>query len=339
LLLKIPQHLSLEKGDFRQCRKFLTVSVKETRCASRQYNPGGAEQAVRNENSGKEYVPSLLHEFHVIFDFIIFQKEVSMFSYHDVLLEQNGGIATVTLNRPKARNAFNRGVLEGLYEAANHILSEPSVGVVILTGAGDQAFCAGIDLKMISAGEDLNGNVKRHDRFGQIQIYRDCFTAYEKLPVPVIAAINGFCFGAGLELALGCDIRLADETALFSIPEVQLGIIPDGGGTQRLPKIVGVGKAKELIYTGRKIDAQEALRIGLVEHVYPKSRLMEEAGKMAQEIVNNGAPVIGCKRAINIAVNYSSDVGLQFESSTQQAYLQGFQQGAAKILKKVKDSK
>jgi enoyl-CoA hydratase/carnithine racemase len=259
-----------------------------------------------------------------------------MISYHDVLLEIKEKIAIVTLNRPDARNAFNRGIMEGLYEAANHIQSEPSINVVIITGAGDQAFCAGIDLKMVSAGEDLTGGIKRHDGFGQIQIYRDCFTAYERLPVPVIAAINGFCLGAGLELALGCDIRLADETALFSIPEVQLGIIPDGGGTQRLPKIVGVGKAKELIYTGRRIDAQEALRIGLVEHVYPKARLMEEARKLAQEISDNGSPVIGCKRAINIAVNYPADVGLLFESATQQVYLQGFQQGARKLLKKVK---
>lgn len=262
-----------------------------------------------------------------------------MFTYHDVLLEINDKIATVTLNRPQARNAFNGGILKGLYEAANHILAEPSVHVVILTGSGDQSFCAGIDLKMIAAGEDLADDLKRHDRFGHIQIYRDCFTAYEKLPVPVIAAINGFCFGAGLELALGCDIRLADESALFSIPEVQLGIIPDGGGTQRLPKIVGVGKAKELIYTGRKIDAREALRIGLVEHVYPKAMLMEEAMKMAQEIANNGAPVIGCKRAINIAVNYPADVGLLFESSTQQSYLEAFRQGAGKMLKKVKEEK
>jgi enoyl-CoA hydratase/carnithine racemase len=262
-----------------------------------------------------------------------------MLSFHDVLLEINEKIATVTLNRPEARNAFNRGILKGLYEAANYIQSEPTINVVIITGAGDQSFCAGIDLKMISAGEDLADGLKRHDRFGLIQIYRDCFTAYEKLPVPVIAAINGYCFGAGLELALGCDIRLADEAALFSIPEVLLGIIPDGGGTQRLPRIVGVGKAKELIYTGRRIDAREALRIGLVEHVYPKARLQEEARKMAREISDNGAPVIGCKRAINIAVNYSADVGLLFESSTQQAYLEAFQQGAGKMLKKVKEEK
>jgi enoyl-CoA hydratase len=262
-----------------------------------------------------------------------------MISYQDVELEIKEGIAIVTLNRPKARNAFNRGILEGLYEAASHIQSEPSISVVILTGAGDQAFCAGIDLKMVSAGEDMTGGIKRHDSFGQIQVYRNCFTAYENLPVPVIAAINGFCLGAGLELALSCDIRLADETAVFSIPEVQLGIIPDGGGTQRLPKIVGVGKAKELIYTGRRIDAQEALRIGLVEHVYPKARLMVEAGKMAQEIADNGAPVLGCKRAINVAVNYPADVGLLFESTTQQVYLQRFQQGAGQLLKKVKEGK
>jgi enoyl-CoA hydratase len=142
-----------------------------------------------------------------------------------------------------------------------------------------------------------------------------------------------------LELALACDIRLADETAVFSIPEVQLGIIPDGGGTQRLPKIVGVGKAKEMIYTGRRIEAQEALRIGLVEHVYPKAELMEEAKKLGQEISNNGSPVIGCKRAINIALNYPVDVGLLFESAAQQAYLQGFQQGASQVLKKVKEGK
>jgi enoyl-CoA hydratase/carnithine racemase len=262
-----------------------------------------------------------------------------MFTYHDVQLEVKDKIGTVVLNRPEARNAFNGGILKGLYDAAAHILGDPSIRVAIITGAGDKSFCAGIDLKMIAAGEDLSSEMKRHDRFGQIQIYRDCFTAFEKLPVPVIAAINGFCFGAGLELALGCDIRLADETAQFSIPEVQLGIIPDGGGTQRLPRVVGVGKAKELIYTGRRIDAQEALRIGLVEHVYPKAKLMEEAMKLAGEIVKNGEPVLGCKRAINIAVNYSSDVGLLFESSTQQAYLQAFQDGAGKMLDSVKKEK
>jgi enoyl-CoA hydratase/carnithine racemase len=262
-----------------------------------------------------------------------------MYTFHDVLLVVNEKIATVTLNRPSARNAFNDGILKGLYEAADHILSDPSISVVILTGAGDQSFCAGIDLKMIASGEDLGKNIRRHDSFGHIQIYRDCFTAFEKLPVPVIASINGFCFGAGLELALGCDIRLADESAQFSIPEAQLGIIPDGGGTQRLPRVVGVGKAKELIYTGRRIDAQEALRIRLVEHVYPKARLKEETLKLAQEIVKNGAPVLGCKRAINVAMNYSADVGLLFESTTQQPYLQAFQQGAGDMLNKVKKEK
>ncbi len=259
-----------------------------------------------------------------------------MVSYHDVLLEMKGKIAVITLNRPQARNAFNRGILEGLYEAAGHVQSDPGVSVAIITGAGDQAFCAGIDLKMVAAGEHLWGGVKRHDRFEYIEVYRNCFTTYERLSVPVIAAVNGFCLGAGLELALSCDLRLADETAVFSIPEAQLGIIPDGGGTQRLPRIVGVGKAKELIFTGRRIDAREALRIGLVEHVYPKAQLREEAEKLAQEIAKNGAPVIGCKRAVNIAMNYPADVGLLFESATQQAYLQDFQKGAGEMLEKVK---
>ena len=216
-----------------------------------------------------------------------------MVSYHDVLLETEGKIAAVTLNRPKARNAFNRGILEGLYEAAGHIQAEPSISVVIITGTGDQSFCAGIDLKMVAAGEDLTTAVKRHDRFEQIEIYRNCFTAFEKLPVPVIAAVNGFCLGAGLELALACDIRLADETAVFSIPEVQLGIIPDGGGTQRLPRIVGVGKAKELIYTGRRIDAQEALRIGLVNRVLPAAELLPHCEKVAGVILSRGALAVG----------------------------------------------
>jgi len=262
-----------------------------------------------------------------------------MTAYHDVLLEVEGKIAFVTLNRPKARNAFNRGVLDGLYEAANHIQSDPSIDVAIITGAGDQAFCAGIDLKMFAAGEDLTGGRKLHDGFEYIQLYRNCFTAYERLPIPVIAAIQGYCLGAGLELALGCDIRLADETAVFSLPEVQLGIIPDGGGTQRLPKIVGVGKAKELIYTGRRIDAQEALRIGLVEHVYPKSQLREEAKKLAQEISANSSPARGCKRAVHIAMNYPLDVGLLYETALQQPYLQAVRQGASEMLEKVKGKK
>ncbi len=260
-----------------------------------------------------------------------------MITYHDVLFDVQEKIALVTLNRPKARNAFNGGILNGLYEAANRIQSDPSIDVAILTGSGDQSFCAGIDLKMFASGEDLTGDRKLRDSYEHIQIYRNCFTAYEKLPVPVIAAINGFCLGAGLELALACDIRLADETAIFSIPEVLLGIIPDGGGTQRLPKIVGVGKAKELIYTGRRIDAQEALRIGLVEHVYPKAQLMEEARKMAQEISAHRAAVIGCKRAVNIAMNYPMDVGLLCETALQQPYLEAIREGASHMLQKVKD--
>jgi enoyl-CoA hydratase len=163
--------------------------------------------------------------------------------------------------------------------------------------------------------------------------------ALEALPVPVIAAINGYCLGIGFELALVCDIRLASETAIFSIPEVQLGTIPDFGGTQRLTKLVGAGKAKELIFTGRRIDAAEALRIGLVQHVYPLNKLMEEAMKLAQEIAAIAPPLIqGAKRAINVAVSYPLDVGLSYETITAVSTRQNIRQGAASLLEKSKSA-
>jgi enoyl-CoA hydratase/carnithine racemase len=140
---------------------------------------------------------------------------------------------------------------------------------------------------------------------------------YEKLAVPVIAAINGYCLGGGLELALACDVRLAVESAVFSLPEVQLGIIPDLGGCQRLPRAVGIGKAKELIYTGKRIDATEALRIGLVQHVFAKGKLMEEALKMANEIAGyNPVVVQAAKRACNVAMSYPLEIGLSFETTS-----------------------
>jgi len=171
-----------------------------------------------------------------------------------------------------------------------------------------------------------------------MQEMKDIFSMYENLPVPVIAAINGYCIGAGLELVLACDIRLASETAIFSIPEITLGVIPDMGGTQRLPRIVGPGKAKELIYTGRRIDAAEALRIGLVDHVYPKDSLMSEARKLAEEIATQApAAVQGAKRAINVAMSHSLEVGLTYETAialTSAGSAEAFRQGAEAFAQK-----
>jgi enoyl-CoA hydratase len=141
------------------------------------------------------------------------------------------------------------------------------------------------------------------------------FNMYEELAVPVIAAINGYCLGAAFELILCCDIRLACDTALFGLPEIQLGVIPDLGSTQRLPRIVGPGIAKELIMTGRRIDAAEALRVRLIDHVYPKGQLMTEASKLAEEIAKINPHLIqGAKRAVSIVASTPLDVGLRMET-------------------------
>lgn len=254
-----------------------------------------------------------------------------------VLLNIENQIATITLNRPEVRNAINGEVLQGLKEALERILAEPQVRVAIVTGAGDRAFSSGLDLKAAASGQGFpsRGNVRSD--FDALQFGGQIYSMIESLPVPVIAAINGYCLGIGMELALACDIRLASENAVFSLPEVQMGTIPDTGGTQRLTKIVGPGKAKELIFTGRRIDATEALRVGLVEHVYPQDRLMEEAKKLAQEIAAIAPPLIqGAKRAINVAVSYPLELGLNYEITTAIATRQDIRQGSASLLEKSK---
>jgi len=234
-----------------------------------------------------------------------------------VLLRIDGPIATITLNRPEKLNALDAEIWLGLEEAANAVKQKPDVRVAILTGAGDRAFSAGIDLKMVTSGGGFSLGRPVRGGFESMQEMKEVFNMYESLPVPVIAAINGYCVGAAMELVLACDIRLASETAIFTIPEITLGVIPDMGGTQRLPRIVGPGMAKELIYTGKRIDAAEALRIGLVNHVYPKDSLMSEARQLAEEIASKEpAAVQGAKRAINVAMSHSLEVGLTYETAT-----------------------
>jgi len=255
-----------------------------------------------------------------------------------VLLKIEGPIATITLNRPEKLNAMDREVWLGLEAAADAIKRQPEVHVVILTGAGDRAFSAGIDLKEVA--DPLGGFLGRPVRSGfeSMQQMKDVFSMYENLAVPVIAAINGYCIGGATELVLTCDIRLASESAVFSIPEINYGVIPDMGGTQRLPRIVGPGKAKELIYTGRRIDAAEALRIGLVDHLYPKDSLMSEARQLAEEIAaQEPAAVQGAKRAINVAMSHSLEVGLIYETATALASMgsaEGFREGAEAFIQR-----
>ncbi len=224
------------------------------------------------------------------------------------------GIAQVTLNRPESMNALNQPLWKGLQDTAQSIKENPAIKVVIVTGAGERAFCAGMDLKMIASG---GGGFFPDYRQGYDSLFalKNIFTAYEELAVPVIGAINGFCLGGGLEMSLCFDMRLAADTAVFGLPEMPLGVIPDLGSTQRLPRLVGMGLAKELIITGRKISAEEALRIRLVDHVYPKDELMTEARKLAEEIAAlNPRLVEGAKRAVNMSMSTPLDAGLRLET-------------------------
>ena len=236
-----------------------------------------------------------------------------------VLLEvDDKGIALMTLNRPKAMNAFNQDQWKGLQEAAEAIRSNPAVRVVIATGAGDRAFSAGMDLKMIASGGGGSSSVYGHYRDGYDRLYglKSLLTAFEELACPVIGAINGYCLGAGFELTLCFDMRLAAKNAVFGLPEMPLGVVPDLGSTQRLPRIAGIGKAKELIITGRRIGVDEALRVGLVDHVYDtQEELMTEARKLAEEIAALSPRLVeACKRAVNMSMSTSLDAGLKLET-------------------------
>jgi len=232
-----------------------------------------------------------------------------------VRVDIKDNIATVLLNRPEAMNAFNNEVWLGLQKAAQNIRENRDVNAVIVTGAGDRAFSAGIDLKMVASRTGPSISPDYREGFDRLDGLKAVFTMYEELAVPVIAAINGYCLGAAFEFVLCCDMRLACDTAMFSLPEVQLGVIPDMGSTQRLPRVVGPGIAKELILTSRRIDAAEALRVGLVDHVYPKDQLMPEAKKLAEEIAKlNPRIVQGAKRAANLWMTTPLDTGLRMET-------------------------
>lgn len=224
-----------------------------------------------------------------------------------VMYEQTGFVGTITLNRPKALNALNLQMIDEL-EAAIDAIDLAETRCVILTGAGEKAFVAGADIASMLPLTKQGG--KLWGEHGN-QVFRKL----ETLPIPVIAAVNGFALGGGCELAMACDFRLASETAVFAQPETGLGIPPGFGGTQRLPRIVGEGLAREMIYSGRRIDAQEALRVGLVNHVYPTEELMAEAQKLAEKIARN-APigVRASKAAIDRGIHTDLDRGIGYET-------------------------
>lgn len=255
-----------------------------------------------------------------------------------VKMEIENTIATVTLNRPESMNALNQDVWMGLRDTARDIKENPEIRVVIVTGAGTKAFSAGMDLKMVASGGG-SSNLFPNYRQGYDSLFalKTILTNYEELAVPVIGAINGYCFGAAMEFSLCLDMRLASENAVFSLPEMPLGVIPDLGSTQRLPRIVGPGIAKELIITGRRIDAAEALRVRLIDHLYPQDQLMPEAIKLAEEIAKlNPRLVEGAKRAVNLSMSTPLDSGLRLETDIciSSGSGAGFSAGAEAFLKK-----
>jgi enoyl-CoA hydratase len=256
-----------------------------------------------------------------------------------VLVDIKDTIATITLNRPDALNAMNKDLFQGLYDAADQLKETPDVRVAIVTGAGDRAFSAGIDLKMIAGGGGGSSSVFSNYRPGYDQLMglKTIFTRFEELSIPVIAAINGFCLGAAFEFSLCCDMRLAVDSSKFALPEILYGVIPDLGSTQRLPRIISLGLAKELIMTGRRIDAAEALRIGLIDHVYPADQLIPEANKLAEELAAlDPVKVQGAKRAVNMAMSSPLDAGLRLETDICLGARSGasFSEAAKKFLDK-----
>ena len=220
--------------------------------------------------------------------------------------EVKGNYAVITINREQALNALNSEVLDDLNKVIDGIDLE-TVRAVVLTGAGEKSFVAGADIGEMSTLTKAEG-----EAFGKKG--NDIFRKIETCPIPFIAAVNGFALGGGCEISMSCDIRIASDSAMFGQPEVGLGITPGFGGTQRLARIVGPGMAKQLIYTARNIKADEALRIGLVNAVYPAAELMEQAEKMASTIAGN-APIAvrACKKAINEGLELPMDEAIALE--------------------------
>lgn len=230
-------------------------------------------------------------------------------NYKNLLLDIKEHIAVLTLNRPDKLNALNNETLIELKSAFETLKSDEDVYVVIITGSGEKAFVAGADISELNKLNMMEG--KTFAEFGQ-----SVFSFIEEFDKPVIAAVNGFALGGGCELALSCHIRLASENAKFGQPEVNLGIIPGYGGTQRLTRLINSGRAMEMILTGDIIDAETALSVGLVNKVFPQSDLLSKTWEMAAKIAGKGQQAIRLAiKAVNVVDEVSSRQGLNIEAS------------------------
>ena len=248
-------------------------------------------------------------------------------TYDNLLVEIADGIAVVTINRPKALNALNAELLEELGRVFTELEAGSDVHCVILTGSGSKAFVAGADIAAMQGMDAVAG--KDSARLGH-----RVFNTIDKLSRPVIAAVNGFALGGGCELAMACDVRLASDNARFGQPEVNLGVIPGFGGTQRLARLVGKGRAAELIFTGDMVDAAEAYRIGLVNKVTSSEELLAEARKLALKIADKGQVAVrlakealgnGLEMDLDRAGRYEADLfGLCFATTDQKEGMAAF---------------
>jgi len=227
----------------------------------------------------------------------------------DELLFEKGEIATITVNRPKALNALNPAVIQEMAKVLREVRREPSIRVLILTGAGDRAFIAGADIAAMSAMSTVEG--MEFCRMG----HRVTAT-FEELPIPVIAAVNGFALGGGTEMALACDLIVASEKARFGQPEINLGLIPGFGGTQRLPHRIGQSRARELILTGDMIDGKTAFEWGLANKLVAPDQLMAETRKLAEKLASkSGFALRQCKAALRASFTMNESEGLSYEQS------------------------
>ena len=255
-----------------------------------------------------------------------------MIEFKNTLYEKAEGIATITINRPDALNALNEETISELLARFDDAEKDDSVKVIVLTGAGDRAFCAGADLKMMKGASPVRGTeLARHgQRLGN---------RIEALGKPVIAAINGYALGGGIEIAMACDIRIASDNAQIGQPEINVGLIPGWGGTQRLPRYVGKGIAKEMIFTGKRIDAKTAERMGLINAVVPADQLKAKVKELATELM--GKPPIAIKLSkalINNSTETHPDIGLLLEAEAfgLVASTEDFNEGVTAFLEKRK---
>jgi methylglutaconyl-CoA hydratase len=228
-----------------------------------------------------------------------------------ILLSRRGKVAILTLNRPDRMNALTREMLLLLGRHARELAADVEVSAIVVTGSGDRAFCAGADLKQ-------RQGMTENDVRMQLARYRTELGAVDRCPKPVIAAINGVALGGGLEIALACDLRVASASALLGLPETSLGIIPGGGGTQRLPRLVGEARAKELILLARRLTAPEALAYGLVNRVAPEGTSVLEDTLTYIEPIASGAPI--AQAAALGAIDASSEVSLERGLELEQVY-------------------